>query len=327
MLCVLIFIYISCVMSLIKNERNLSLFHFSKEIMKENKSYPVIKRIMTHLGSLTPKGRILGKYIIQYPRKAVFMTTRELSEICSVSEATVVRFVSQLGYRGYGEFLQALRDYVDTGLTLQDRVDLPGIKGPGTDRFHRVVFDEMNNLKQFYEDMDMKIMQAFVDALSQSPWVYVVGSRLSYTFAYYMGWSLTKVRKGIHILNGSDSTAIDWLTNAPSDSLVVMIATSRYPNELIKLGKVTRRLGHRLFVIADSALCPLIQFAHTSLTAPSKAIPLIGNPSTLFCIANYLVLELASRQDSPFSSHQEKLEQVYLENDILFNLQVEDFDQ
>jgi len=295
--------------------------------MKENKSHPVIRRIMTHLASLTPKGRVIGKYIIQYPRKAVFMTTRELSEACDVSEATVVRFVTQLGYGGYGEFLQALRDFVDTGLTLQDRVDLPGMRAPGTDRFHRVVFDEMNNLKQFYETIDMKIMETFVEALGESPWIYIIGSRLSYTFAYYLGWSLTKVRKGVHILNGSDSTAIDWLTNAPADSLIVMIATSRYPNELIKLGKVARRLGHRLLVIADSSLCPLIQFAHTSLVAPSKSIPLIGNPSMISCIANYLVLELASRQDSRFSLHQEKLEQVYLENDILFNLQVEDFDQ
>ncbi len=295
--------------------------------MKENKSHPVIRRIMTHLASLTPKGRVIGKYIIQYPRKAVFMTTRELSEACDVSEATVVRFVTQLGYGGYGEFLQALRDFVDTGLTLPDRVDLPGMGAPGTDRFHRVVFDEMNNLKQFYETIDMKIMETFVEALGESPWIYIIGSRLSYTFAYYLGWSLTKVRKGVHILNGSDSTAIDWLTNAPADSLIVMIATSRYPNELIKLGKVARRLGHRLLVIADSSLCPLIQFAHTSLVAPSKSIPLIGNPSMISCIANYLVLELASRQDSRFSLHQEKLEQVYLENDILFNLQVEDFDQ
>ena len=281
---------------------------------------------MTHLVSLTPKGRVIGRFVLQYPLKAVFMTTRELSEACGVSEATVVRFVNQLGFGGYGEFLQALRDYVDTGLTLQDRADLPGMKGPG-DRFHKVVFDEMDNLKQFYDSIDMNTMQLFVDSLAKSPWVYVVGSRLSYTFAYYLGWSLTKVRKGVHILNGSDSTAIDWLTNAPTDSLVVMISTSRYPNELIKLGKVARRLGHRLFVIADSSLCPLIQFAHTALTAPSKAIPLIGNPSTIFCIANYLVLELANSLDSPFSSHQKKLEQVYLENDILFNLQVEDFDR
>jgi DNA-binding MurR/RpiR family transcriptional regulator len=135
-----------------------------------------------------------------------------------------------------------------------------------------------------------------------------------------LGWSLTKVRRGVHILKGSDSTAIDWLTNAPDDSLVIIITTSRYPNELIKLGKVTRRLRHNLLVITDNALCPLIPFAHLSLVVPSRSIPLIGYPTTIFCIINYLMLELVNRQQLQLKEHQEKLEQMYLENDVLFNM-------
>jgi hypothetical protein len=97
---------------------------------------------------------------------------------------------------GYGEFLQALRDFVDSDLTLPDRVDLPGMKGPGTDLLHRVVFEEMNNLRQFYEAIDIRVLGRIVDLLQDSPAVYVIGSRVSYTFAYYLGWSLTKVRRG-----------------------------------------------------------------------------------------------------------------------------------
>lgn len=292
--------------------------------MNDSQAHPVIKAIVNQQNLLTPKGKILGSYIIQNPRKAVFMTTRELSEACGVSEATVVRFVGQLGYSGYGEFLQALRDFVDSGLTLPDRVDLAGMKGPGSDLLHRVVFEEMNNLRQFYETIDMKVLGRIVEQLQDSPTVYVIGSRVSYTFAYYLGWSLTKVRKGVHILKGSDSTAIDWLTNAPGNSLVVIITTSRYPNELIKLGKVARRLQHTLLVITDNTLCPVIPFAHLALVAPSRSIPLIGYPTTIFCIINYLMLELVNRQHPQLKAHQEKLEQMYLENDILFNMYARD---
>jgi DNA-binding MurR/RpiR family transcriptional regulator len=288
--------------------------------MIETKSHPVIKGIVEKLDTLTPKGKLLGSYIIQNPRKAVFMTTKELSSACGVSEATVVRFAAQLGYTGYAEFLQALRDFVDSGLTLPDRLDLPGMKGPGTDLFHRVVYEEMNNLRLFYETIDINVLSRFVDQLQDSPSVYVIGSRVSYTFAYYMGWSLTKVRKGVHILKGSDSTAIDWLTNAPEQSLVVIITTSRYPNELIKLGKVARRLQHQLSLITDNALCPVIPFAGLSLLVPSRSIPLIGYPTTIFCIINYLMLELVNRQHPLLKEHQQKLEQMYLENDILFNV-------
>lgn len=292
--------------------------------MNDMQAHPVIKGIVKQLDTLTPKGKILGSYIIQNPRKAVFMTTKELSEACGVSEATVVRFVGQLGYSGYGDFLQALRDFVDSGLTLPDRVDLPGMKGPGADLLHRVVFEEMNNLRQFYGAIDMQVLGRIVDQLQDSPAVYMIGSRVSYTFAYYLGWSLTKVRRGIHILKGSDSTAIDWLTNAPDNSLVVIITTSRYPNELIKLAKAARRLQHHLLVITDNRLCPVIPFAHLSLVVPSRSIPLIGYPTTISCIINYLVLELVNRQHPELKQHQEKLEQMYLENDVLFNMHVHD---
>ena len=126
--------------------------------MSDPSSHPVIKKIIDHRDALTPKGRILGDFVIQHPRKAVFMTTKELAEACRVSEATVVRFVSQLDFDGYADFLQALRDFVDTGLSLPDRVDLPGLNGPGPARLQHVLLEEMSNLRQLYETLDMEAL-------------------------------------------------------------------------------------------------------------------------------------------------------------------------
>ena len=288
--------------------------------MMQQLSHSMMKRLAEQQHLLRPKGRILGEYILANPRKAVFMTTKELANTCNVSEATVVRFVNQLDYDSYSAFQQELRDFVDTELTLLDRTDISALQKPGTDRLSRVIFEEMDNLKQFFESVEMEVLNKVVDYLEKSSTIYVVGSRISFTFAYYLGWSLTKVRQNIHILKGSDSTAIDWLSIAEPQSLVIIIATSRYPNELIKLGKMTRRLDHTLLVVTDSPLCPLNQFAHLSLIAPSKHIPFIGSPTTISCIINYLILELASRDGGRLKMHQEKLEQAYRENDILFNL-------
>ena len=294
--------------------------------MMDQQSHPTMKAIVEQQHKLTPKARILGNYILENPRKAIFMTTKELAQTCRVSEATVVRFVSRLGYKGYGAFQQALRDVVDTELTMLDRTDLSSMHAPGTDRLGRVVFEEMENLKLFLETVDMDALRQIVDYLETPNSIYVIGSRLSFTFAYYLGWSLTKIRQNVHILKGSDSTTIDYLTIASPQSLVIIIATTRYPNELIRLGKMVRRLGQTLIVIADSALGPLTQFAHLSLIAPSKSIPFIGNPTTISCIITYLVLELASRNGVRLKDHQEKLEQIYRENDILFNLHRERFE-
>jgi DNA-binding MurR/RpiR family transcriptional regulator len=288
--------------------------------MNDPASHPVINDISNRLESLTPKAQTLGTYIMQHPAEAVFMTTKELAEICQISEATVVRFVSTLGYKGYSDFQEALKDFVNTGLSLPERIAMKGIKEPGADRFHRGILEELNNLKYLYENINVETMNQFVDYLDKSHTVYVIGSRLSYTFAYYLGWSLTKIRKEVHILKGSDSTSFDMLANARSDSLVILTATTRYPNELIKLSKMIRRSNHTLLTMTDSSICPVIQFADLSLVVPSRSIPFIGNVSGILAVIQYIVQELASRKGEELVDYQKKLEQVYLENDILFNL-------
>ena len=288
--------------------------------MTTPKLHPLIDKITAGMDGLTPKGRILGEYIITQPRKAVFMTTKELAEVCEVSEATVVRFVAGIGYDRYSDFQQALRDFVDTELTLLDRLDIADMKAPGAVRFRRTVAEEIDNLQQLYNTLDVDTMAALVDVLDRRVPVYVIGSRLSYTLAYYMGWAMTKVRDNIRIMRGSDRTTIDWLTIAPADSVSVIIATSRYPNELIRLGKLVKRLGQTLVVIADSATCPLLQFADHHLVAASRHIPYLGSPTPMSCLINYLVHELASRQGAALKDHQAKLEQSYWENDVLFNM-------
>lgn len=290
----------------------------------ESATNPVVQHIVDHMPTLTPKGRILGNYVVQNPHRVVFMTTKELANACAVSEATVVRFVSQLGYGKYGAFLQALRDLVNTGMTLQERVDLPGLKGAASDRLGRVMAEEMENMRQLYQTIDREVLNIFINQIGDAPVVYVAGSRLSFTFAYYLGWSLSKVRKGVNILKGSDSTAFDRLNNAPAGALVVIVATSRYPNELIRLAKVVRRLDLTLLVLADSPLCPLFPFAHKTMVVPSQSIPYIGYIAAMSSVISHMILELAARQREKVTSHQEKLEQIYLENDILFNLPVID---
>ena len=282
--------------------------------------HPLIEKISASIEGLTPKGRILGEYIISQPRKAVFMTTKELAETCEVSEATVVRFVSGIGYDRYSDFQQALRDFVDTELTLLDRLDIADMKAPGAVRFRRTVSEEIDNLQQLYNSLDVETMETVVDVLERRVPIHVIGSRLSYTMAYYMGWAMTKVRDNIRIMKGSDRTTIDWLTIAPANSVTVIIATSRYPNELIRLGKLVKRLGQTLVVITDSATCPVLQFADHHLIAASKHIPYLGSPTPMSCLINYLVHELASRQGDALKAHQAKLEQSYWENDVLFNM-------
>jgi DNA-binding MurR/RpiR family transcriptional regulator len=288
--------------------------------MPEQETHPILQRLREHQSVLTNKGKILSDFVLAHPKKVIFMTIKELAKANNVSEATVVRFVRQLGYNGYNQFIQDLREVVDTDITLMDRVDISKLHEPQSNRLHQVVLEGMDNLQNLYNSIDMDKLEKIIHELQSRSNIYVAGSRLAYALAYFMGWSLAKIRPNIQILKGSDSTNLDWLTTAPQNSLVLAFSTTRYPNEMIKLGKTSKRQGHCLVVIADSSLCPLLSFADISLVVPLKNIPLFGDLTIMNSLIRYIILELAGRYGHDLEEHQKKLEQNYLENDIFFNI-------
>ena len=60
--------------------------------------------------SLSKGHRKIAVYITECYDKAAFMTASKLGKIVGVSESTVVRFATELGFEGYPELQRALRN-------------------------------------------------------------------------------------------------------------------------------------------------------------------------------------------------------------------------
>ena len=270
--------------------------------------------------TLSAKGKLLAKCILSKPDKTVFMTTRQLGAEAGVSEATVVRFVRQLGFETYAQFITSLRDLIDRRFTLVERGRMTQPVMISEDReLDWLISQDITNIKAMHKRVDLEQVQAIRTILREAPAVFVMGARLSYSSAHYMGWTLGKLRKNVSILNGSDRTAMDQMIFAPEDTAVVIVSTSRYPNELIRMGKVARRQNFRQILITDSIACPLVPFCGHVLVAPQQSIPFLGNPVSIISLIHYLLNCLAADMKDELKEFQERLEQAYLENDIWFN--------
>lgn len=286
----------------------------------DKKTTSLNKIINKHYPQLTVKGKLLAEFVLSKPDKAVFMTTRKLAAAVNASEATVVRFVRQLEYASYALFIKALRSHIDIELTLIDRNKLinPVVRNEDA-VLEMLTNQDIENIRAMGKSINLSEVKKIKKILKKSETVNVIGSRLSYAPAFYLCWAMAKIRKNVNIFKGSDKTTIDHLIFASQGSVVVIIATSRYPNELIQIGKLAKRHKLKLILLTDSSSCPLVQFSDHVLIAPLKTMPFLGNPASLISLINYLVHSLAADMGKDMKQHQKKLEQAYLENDILFN--------
>ena len=60
--------------------------------------------------------RRIAAYILENYDKAAFMTASKLGKLVGVSESTVVRFASELGYEGYPSMQRALQELERQGM-------------------------------------------------------------------------------------------------------------------------------------------------------------------------------------------------------------------
>ncbi len=284
-----------------------------------SKQLSLAKTIQDHYHGLTSKGKILADFVQSCPDKAVFMTTRQLAAAVGVSEATVVRFVRQLDFSSYSLFIDKLREHIDTELTLLDRYQLAQSVVHNEDELlEKMLTQNIEDIKSLSQFIDLDEIKKVRDLIKNAKSVHIIGSRISYSFASHMSWTLSKLRPEVHLLNGSDTTCIDKLAFIDPDSVIVIIATTRYPNDLIKLGKLVRRQRLKMILLTESSTCPLSQISNQILIAPSTGIPYLNASISLLCLVNYLVQSLAADMGEELQRHQQKLEQVYLENDVLF---------
>lgn len=78
------------------------------------------KDLFTTIKEQTPalsKGhKLIAAYILEHYDKAAFMTAQKLGQTVGVSESTVVRFASMLGFDGYPRCKGHCRSLCETGL-------------------------------------------------------------------------------------------------------------------------------------------------------------------------------------------------------------------
>ena len=115
----------------------------------------------------------IADFILEKYDKAAYITAAKLGSIVGVSESTVVRFATELGFDGYPSFQAALRDIIKTKLTAVQRMEIASDR---TDEHHileAVLQSDMDNLKKTLEDSDSTVFQNAVQAILKAKKIYI----------------------------------------------------------------------------------------------------------------------------------------------------------
>ena len=84
----------------------------------------ILTVIQDNMSSFSKGQKKIAGFILESYDKAAFMTASRLGKKVGVSESTVVRFASELGYDGYPDMQRSLQKMIRNRLTTVQRIEV-----------------------------------------------------------------------------------------------------------------------------------------------------------------------------------------------------------
>jgi DNA-binding MurR/RpiR family transcriptional regulator len=287
-----------------------------------------LSRIREGTLNFSSKNMTLANFVVQNYQRVAFMTARQLAQGCGVSESTVMRFVTSLGYTGYPDFLRTLQGIVNYELTAVERLEITpqGKDEKGRLRRRRrnerlvrkTILKEIENLKRLHDQLSEEEFDRAVEEIVKAKQVIMLGFRVSASLAIYFEYLLKKVKERVSVITQGGSMVYDQIGSLEKDSLIIAICFRRYPSELIDILRYCKSRGLRIFAITDSMVSPIAAMADLIQVVEYTGESFVDTFAAPICLINGLIAETAMKDKKRSLTMLNKLEKIAEEKRIYF---------
>lgn len=271
-------------------------------------SAPIVEdRIRQQFDTLTEGQKRVAEYLLNNVATAAYLPSARLAEASGVSQSTVVRLATALGYSGFPEMQQAFQERLLGRIDTVSRFEYAqhGMEQLLTESpeqllegevplFHKVFHADMRNMEQALRMLSPEAFEAAIQAILTARQRYIVGLRGSAPFALALGIGLRQIFHDTLILGQGVGDLADELFGLGSDDLLIAFSYTRYMAETIRCLQLAREVGAASIAITDSLVSPAARLAQVVLVTPNPLwfMQLSAAPLSL---VNALLLEVMLR--------------------------------
>ncbi|GAC1509217.1 MAG: MurR/RpiR family transcriptional regulator [Candidatus Dormibacteraceae bacterium] len=223
----------------------------------------VVELVRQRLDSLSPSERKLGRVLLaSYPIAGLESVVR-FAERARVSPPTVTRFITKLGFSGYPEFQETLRNEVQARMSspLNRYRDEEPARGTAS-VLSEALEVAAHNLKATVEVLSHRDVNEAVELLADfRRRVMVLGGRVSAPLARYLAHQLHLLRPGVGLVDAERSAPAQQLIDLRKGDVLVIFDYRRYQGDTIESARISSAQGCNVILFTDPWLSPASAFA------------------------------------------------------------------
>ena len=275
----------------------------------------VLQTIRQQMDGFSKGQKRIAEYILSDYDKAAFMTAAKLGKTAQVSESTVVRFASELGYSGYPAMQKALQELIRGRLTSVQRIRASEMEEG--DLLSRAMHRDVETINATVESIDRAAFTSVVEKLLAAEHVYIVGVRSSAFLAGYLNFYLRLLMDNVILVHHSATGEIyEQMVHIGPKDVLIAISFPRYSNMVIHAVDMACERGADVIAITDNGMSPLMPYATEALFVQCEALSYVDSLAAPLSFLNALVLAVGYRRRQEVDETFSQLEQVWSKYDI-----------
>ncbi|MDO5707774.1 MAG: MurR/RpiR family transcriptional regulator [Andreesenia angusta] len=260
---------------------------------------------------LSKSHKMIADYLNNNYDKVANMTAAKLADIVGISESTVVRFATAIGYPGYPEFQAAVQELSKNRLTTVQRIDMEDDYTDKEFDMNTVLKKDIDNIRAILDRVDNKEFNKAIQMIIESRKVYIIGLRSSNALAEYLGFYLRVVLEDVQVISLGISDVFEQLVRIRENDLLIGISYPRYSKRTIEAVKYAKNQGANIIAITDSELSPLKRYADYSLYAKSNMLSFVDSLVAPLSLINALIVGVGLKQKSQIKEYFDELEKMW----------------
>ncbi len=275
----------------------------------------LIQRLNQSGKKLSKSHRRIAECIVSHYDKAAFMTASRLGEYVGVSESTVVRFASALGYDGYPQLQRALQELIRHRLTASQRFEMTSDMDQ-SQVLSKVLKADMQNIRSTIDELDESVFENVVQSLLQARNIYVLGQRSSAPLAQFFAHYLDFIFSNVHLVTSGVSDIFEQIARIGEDDVLIGISFPRYSSRTVEAMQYAKSRGAQLVAITDGPLSPLHAASDLCLTAKSDMASFVDSMVAPLSLINALIVALSHSKRQQVAAYFEQMENIWDEYNV-----------
>ncbi|MDD6058162.1 MAG: MurR/RpiR family transcriptional regulator [Clostridiales bacterium] len=262
----------------------------------------------------------LAAYITDNYDKAVFLTAAKLGAAVGVSESTVVRFATHLGYKGYPEFQSALEELVRNKLNSIQRMEVTYGRISQSKILESVLKSDADKIQSTLTKIDQNAFELAVDTILHAKNIYIIGIRSCAPLASFMAFYFTLMFEHVHLLSTSSSSEIfEQMVRIGKEDVIIGISFPRYSMRTLKAMEFANNRNAKVITLTDSIHSPMNLYSSCNLIADSDMASIVDSLVAPLSVVNALIVALCMKKQGEVAETLEMLEEIWDEYQVYEN--------